>query len=119
MFAEAVANGDSVEEKIDITDWLGGGRSTRATEQALGLGSYGKTLTVLTCPSVQNETYREHDTDDDEDVGGRNDLRGCGNDVTQQGLAPDCMQYLGAARFEPRSFARCHDDDCQTHLDLL
>ena len=69
--SDAVANGDSVEEKIDITDWLGGGRSTRATEQALGLGSYGKTLTVLTCPSVQNETYREHDTDDDEDVAER------------------------------------------------
>jgi len=33
-------------------DWLGGSRSVRATEQVVGLGSYGKTLIVLTCPSV-------------------------------------------------------------------
>ena len=57
----AVANGDRVEEEIDITDWLGGSRSAKATEQAIGLGGYGKTLTVLTCPSVQDETYQDDD----------------------------------------------------------
>lgn len=34
----------------------------------VGLGRYGKTLTVLTCPSVQDETYQEDDGDDEEDL---------------------------------------------------
>jgi hypothetical protein len=38
-------------------DWLGGTRSARATEQVIGLGGYGKTLSVLTCPSVRDETF--------------------------------------------------------------
>jgi hypothetical protein len=34
----------------------------------VGLGTYGKTLTVLTCPSVQEETYQEEDSDDDDNL---------------------------------------------------
>ena len=30
------------------------------------LADYGKTLTVLTCPSVQDETYQEDDGEDEE-----------------------------------------------------
>ena len=63
-----VADGDRAEEDIDILEWFGGARSVRATEQVVGLGRYRKTLTLLTCPSVQNETYREEDGDDDEDL---------------------------------------------------
>jgi hypothetical protein len=63
-----VADCDRAEEDIDILDWLGGARSVRAREQVVGLGRYGKTLTLLTCPSVQDETYREVDGDDDEDL---------------------------------------------------
>ena len=59
-----VADGDRAAEDIDIMDWLGGTRSVRATEQVVGLGKYGKTLTVLTCPSVQDETYQEEDEED-------------------------------------------------------
>ena len=33
----------------------------------IGLGKYGKTLTVLTCPSVQDETYQEEDDGDDDE----------------------------------------------------
>jgi hypothetical protein len=62
---ERVANSDRTEAEIDIMDWLGGTRSARATEQVVGLGRYGKTLTVLTCPSVQDATYQEDDGDDD------------------------------------------------------
>jgi hypothetical protein len=61
-----VADSDRCDAEIDIMDWLGGARSARATEQVVGLGKYGKTLTVLTCPSVQDETYQEDDGDDDE-----------------------------------------------------
>jgi Zn-dependent peptidase ImmA (M78 family) len=63
-----VADSDREEDEIDIRDWLGGTRSATANEQALGLGSYGKTLTVLTCPSVQDETYANDDGDDDESL---------------------------------------------------
>jgi hypothetical protein len=66
-----IAGGDRDEADIDIVDWLGGARSVGATEQVVGLGAYGKTLTVLTCPSVQDETYREDDAETEEDLAGR------------------------------------------------
>lgn len=69
--SRAIANGDRAEGEIDITDWLGGTRSVKAAEQAVGLGNYGKTLTVLTCLSVQDETYQENDGDDDGDLAER------------------------------------------------
>ena len=69
--AHRVADGDRAEADINIIDWLGGARSAPATEQVVGLGNYGKTLTVLTCPSVQDETYREEDGDDDENLAQR------------------------------------------------
>lgn len=63
-----VADSEREEDEIDIRDWLGGTRSVTANEQVIGLGSYGKTLTVLTCPSVQDETYADGDGDDDESL---------------------------------------------------
>lgn len=63
-----IANSDRADAEIDIMDWLGGTRSARATEEAIGLGRYGKTLTVLTCPSVQDETYQEDDGENEEDL---------------------------------------------------
>lgn len=69
--SQSIADGGHVEDEIDIIDWLGGTRSAKATEQAIGLGNYGKTLTVLTCPSVQDETYQEDDGDDDEELAER------------------------------------------------
>jgi hypothetical protein len=69
--ARRVLEGDRIESEIDLLDWLGGARSVRATEQVIGLGVYGKTLTVLTCPSVQDETYQEDDGDDEDDLAER------------------------------------------------
>lgn len=69
--AKRVADSDRDEDEIDIRDWLGGTRSVTASEQVIGLGSYGKTLTVLTCPSVQDETYADDDGDDDESLAER------------------------------------------------
>ena len=66
--AGRVADGERAEADIDVMDWLGGTRSARAIEQVIGLGNYGKTLTVLTCPSIQDETYQEDDGDDDENL---------------------------------------------------
>jgi Zn-dependent peptidase ImmA (M78 family) len=64
--ASRVAAGERAEADTDIMDWLGGTRSLKAIEQVIGLGSYGKTLTVLTCPSLQDETYQDDSGDDDE-----------------------------------------------------
>jgi Zn-dependent peptidase ImmA (M78 family) len=61
-----VASTDRAEAEIDIVDWLGGVRSVRGTEEVVGLGGYGKTLTVLTCPSLVDETYQDPADDDDE-----------------------------------------------------
>ncbi len=64
--ARRVAQADRTEAEIDIMDWLGGARSVPAIEEAIGLGSYGKTLTILTCPSVVDDTYQD-DEEEDED----------------------------------------------------
>ena len=60
-----IANADRSEADIDISNWLGGSRSVEATEEVVGLGRYGKTLTVLTCPSLVDETYQDEDEDED------------------------------------------------------
>ncbi len=61
----AVGHNGSTEAECDVMDWLGGNRSMPATEEILHLGSYGKTLTVLTIASLLDETF--HDEDEDED----------------------------------------------------
>ncbi|WP_137391934.1 ImmA/IrrE family metallo-endopeptidase [Rhodoligotrophos defluvii] len=63
-----VAAADRAEADVDIMDWLGGTRSVSGTEEVIGLGGYGKTLTVLTCPSLVDETYQEDDGEDEEDL---------------------------------------------------
>ncbi|WP_205602509.1 ImmA/IrrE family metallo-endopeptidase [Chelativorans alearense] len=63
-----IANADRTEADIDIMDWLGGTRSVEAVEEVIGLGSYGKTLTVLTCPSLVDEAYQDEDEDEDADL---------------------------------------------------
>ena len=46
---ELVVTGACDEDEIDIRDWLSGNQSFQAKEEVQGLGSYGKTLTVLSC----------------------------------------------------------------------
>ncbi len=65
---ERVASAERDQGHIDIIDWLGGSQSLRATEQVVGLGSYGKTLTVLTCPSIVDRTYLDQDDEEEEDA---------------------------------------------------
>jgi hypothetical protein len=66
-----IANSECAEADIDIMDWLGGTRSVRAIEEVIGLGGYGKTLTVLTCPSLSDEACQEEDGEDEEDLAER------------------------------------------------
>lgn len=55
------------EDEIDVLDWLGGKRSSMVTEEVVGLGRYGKTLTVLSSRKIGHEAYAD-DGDDDDDL---------------------------------------------------
>jgi hypothetical protein len=63
-----VADGERDDGDIDVMDWLGGSRSARALEEVVGLGNYGKTLTVITCPSVRDERCGDDDEEAEEDL---------------------------------------------------
>lgn len=53
------ANGD-----VDLRTWLGGRRAINATEEVVGLGSYGKVLTVLTTEVLPEEPDEEEELED-------------------------------------------------------
>jgi hypothetical protein len=61
-----VLNGDRDGEEIDVLDWLGGTKSARVTEEALGLGRYGKVLTILHSSQIgpENESEEEREEQD-------------------------------------------------------
>ena len=59
--ARAVAN-------MDVLDWLGGTRSAIVAEAAVGLGRYGKTLTILSSESIGRENEDQEDEETDENV---------------------------------------------------
>lgn len=65
---DCVARSDRAAQEIDVMDWLGGIRSVKALEEVIGLGSYAKTLTVLTCPSLQDRIDEEEDSDDEDSL---------------------------------------------------
>lgn len=62
-------NGERAVKEIDALDWLGGTRSVMLIEEVVGLGSYGKTLTVLSADSPGGTEDRENDDfDEDHDL---------------------------------------------------
>lgn len=65
---QRVAAGDRLSTEFDIQDWLGGSRSVIANEEIVGLGRYGKTLTVLSSENIRDSEERDDDDDDDDDV---------------------------------------------------
>lgn len=52
---ERVLRADRDEDSADICDWFGSDRSLSITEQLIGLGNYGKTLTVLTALDIEEQ----------------------------------------------------------------
>jgi hypothetical protein len=62
---ERVLRSDRAEAETDVMDWIGGRKSILVTEEVLGLGSYGKTLTVLSSSSIGQETDDEDEEDDE------------------------------------------------------
>lgn len=61
-----IVQGARVYEDVDIMDWLGGTRSAIVTEEVIGLGSYGRTLTILSSDLLGHEDDVEPGDDDDE-----------------------------------------------------
>lgn len=55
-------------DEIDVLDWLGGKRSRIVNEEVVGLGSYGKTLTVLSSREIGHEFHAEEGDDDEDDL---------------------------------------------------
>jgi hypothetical protein len=50
---------------VDALDWLGGKRSVVLSEEIVGLGSYGKTLTVLSSGELGGDDDDDDGDDDD------------------------------------------------------
>lgn len=62
-----VQKAERAEQDIDVRAWLGGTKREIVTEEVIGLGSYGKTLTVLSSKSIGMEDEAE-EVDDDEEL---------------------------------------------------
>lgn len=62
-----ISNGGRESSEVDIRDWLGGSRAINSTEEAIGLGTYGRTLTILACAYFSDSSSGEDD-DGDEDA---------------------------------------------------
>ena len=58
---ENVRSGSEDETTVNLQDWFGGRRSIEMLEEMVGLGSYGKTLTVLSPIESSNEDDEEDD----------------------------------------------------------
>ena len=64
--AERVSNGDRLSDETDVRDWLGGTTRAAVSEESVGLGRYGKVLTVLSSNSIgQNDDSDDSEHDED------------------------------------------------------
>ena len=63
---ERIGAGERLSDETDVRDWLGGTTRAAITEESIGLGRYGKVLTVLSSNSIGQEDESE-DGEDDED----------------------------------------------------
>ena len=60
---DLIARAERRAAEIDVRTWLGGDRRVNALEEVIGLGDYGRTLTLLTCPGIEDEVYGYNDDD--------------------------------------------------------
>jgi Zn-dependent peptidase ImmA (M78 family) len=66
-FAENVRVGRKDEGDGRLNDWMGGDRTYRIREEVVGLGHYGRTLTVLSCAALSDDQGHSDETEDDEE----------------------------------------------------
>ena len=52
---------DSTVNEVNISDWFGGNRSLTVREEVVRLGSYGRVLTILTCPDFLDSDLMEEE----------------------------------------------------------
>ena len=50
--------------EADLKDWFGGRRSLAGTEEIVGLGAYGKTITILTTSTLPDDEHEEEDLEE-------------------------------------------------------
>jgi hypothetical protein len=67
----SVLQGARTAGDLDVLDWLGGIESAIVSEEVVGLGRYGKTLTVLSSGSIGQESGYDDDDDDDDELSER------------------------------------------------
>lgn len=53
-------------DETDLMEWFGGTQSTRVLEEVVGLGSYNRVLTVLTCSDLLDGGFMDEDEESDE-----------------------------------------------------
>jgi hypothetical protein len=63
---EKVRRADRIEGGSDLQTWFGGPQSIELCEDVIGLGSYGKTLTVLHGIEFPDDQNEDEDEDEDE-----------------------------------------------------
>jgi hypothetical protein len=61
MDREKVLRADRVEDESDFQTWFGGSPSIELREDVIGLGQYGKTLTVLHAIELPDEIGEDND----------------------------------------------------------
>ncbi len=61
-----VAAADRDEGMVDVVDWFGLGDGIRGAEEVIGLGSYGRTLTVISCSVNSEDDFDSGDEAEDE-----------------------------------------------------
>jgi hypothetical protein len=57
---------EHAESEIDVMDWLGGTKSATVNEEVVGLGRYGKTLTILSSAAIGQDDAA--DPDDEQEM---------------------------------------------------
>jgi len=63
---DAVLAGERVADEVDVRSWLGGPTKATVSEEAVGLGRYGKVLTVLVSNTIGQDDDPGDDENDDE-----------------------------------------------------
>jgi hypothetical protein len=66
--SQRVRAGERDADETDVMDWLSGTRSARVTEEVVGLGQYGKTLTILSSGSMGHEETGPDDEEDEDHI---------------------------------------------------
>lgn len=63
-----VLAGKRVHDEVDVRDWLGGSTSRKVLEESIGLGAYGKVLTVLSSRSIGRDDGGDDDEAEEEEL---------------------------------------------------